>query len=115
MLLIKRKGNEIYIPTREVELSDQIEVRSLEKNVGSIIDIKQLISKNVVNIRTASRKLVTNDIISTCDIEEDLGDFGGMVLSTAGKINKYLPQKINQLAIKLYSKFRKLSNKEKIY
>ena len=115
MLLITRKGNEIYIPTREVELSDQIEVRSLEKNVGSIIDIKQLISKNVVNIRTASRKLVTNDIISTCDIEEDLGDFGGMVLSTAGKINKYLPQKINQLAIKLYSKFRKLSNKEKIY
>ena len=111
LLIVLRKGSEIVVASKDVDLSDKIEVViNRERKLGTIIEIKHIISRNVINIRTPSRRLITNNVITTCDIEEDLGDFGGFVLTTAAKINKNLPQKLNQFALKVYGNLRNLTN-----
>jgi ribosome biogenesis GTPase A len=113
MLYIKRKEQVLFIPAHKVEIFDEIEINRREKHFGRIVQIRQIISTKVVNIRTPSRMLITNNVIVSCDVVEDLGEFGGFVLSKAAKINKYLPQKISEMVNKVYNGMRKIKNKLK--
>jgi len=113
MLYIKRKEQVLFIPAHKVEIFDEIEINRREKQFGRIVQIRQIISTKVVNIRTPSRMLITNNVIVSCDVVEDLGEFGGFVLSKAAKINKYLPQKISEMVNKVYNGMRKIKNKLK--